>query len=282
MYTEFYGLHRAPFELTPDPDFYYPTRHHDEALATLWYGVQQRKGFIVVTGEVGTGKTLLVRYLLLALSSEKIQFSYVFNPRLSPTEFLQYVLADFDRALLHGPKSEQLWKLNQWLITNYKLGNTAVLLVDEAHLLDCDVLEEIRLLTNLETTSHKLLQIVLVGQPELDEKLDSPGLRQLKQRIAFRTTLLPLSEEDTIAYIHERLLRAGMKHSLLSFPEATCRTVHQHSQGVPRVINSLCEHALILGFAKQVRIIRPEMVEAVAEERGPSGQDFAVAAIRQK
>jgi general secretion pathway protein A len=281
MYFQYYGLQRAPFELTPDPDFFYPTRHHNEALAMLWHGVLQRKGFIVVTGEVGTGKTLLVRYLLLALTSEKIQFSYVFNPRLAATEFLQYVLADFDHELLHGPKSEQLWKLNQWLINAWKLGKTAVLLVDEAHLLEWDVLEEIRLLTNLETNTQKLLQIVLVGQPELDEKLDSPSLRQLKQRIAFRAKLRPLEEADTLAYIRERLHKSGLQQSSSLFPDATCRTVHRLSRGIPRIVNCLCEHALIMGFARQVRVIRPQMIETVAQELGLVAENAAMAAIPQ-
>jgi general secretion pathway protein A len=268
MYTNFYGLSRPPFELTPDPAFYYPTPQHNDALAKLWYGIQQRKGFIVVTGEVGTGKTLLIRYLLLALAQHKVQFSYIFNPRLSPADFLQYVLADFSRDLLRGTKSEQLWNLNRWLIRNYNRKNTSVLIVDEAHLLEWDVFEEIRLLTNLETADHKLLQIVLIGQTELDAKINSPELRQLKQRIAFRTMLQPLSEAEAIAYIGQRLQKAGAEASASLLPEATCRLVYRYSRGIPRIINTLCENALIYGFSKQLRSIDPAIIVQLAAQLG--------------
>src|SRR5512137_1956043 len=194
MYKQFYGLQRNPFEISPDPRFYYATPLHNEALASLIYGVQKRKGFVVTTGEVGTGKSLLVRCLLQWLTKSNISFSHIFNTRLSALEFLQYFLADLGLPAGNN-KAELLIQLNQYLISQYRRGSTTVLVVDEGQLLNWEVLEEIRLLTNLETVQQKLLQIILVGQPELEHKLDSLGLRQLKQRITFRCRLKTLSEQ---------------------------------------------------------------------------------------
>src|SRR5271167_395353 len=206
MYKAFFNLTRNPFDLTPDPTCFVPTKRHNEALAALYYGVRWHKGFVVVTGEVGTGKTLLLRCLLKLLKESKdIAYAYVFNGRLSPTEFLQYILSDLGLAASGKNKSELLLELGQFLVARGAKKLTTVLIVDEAHLLSEDILEEIRLLSNLETTDDKLLQIVLVGQPELDEKLDSLGLRQLKQRIALRAQLGPLDAEETKEYIEQRL-----------------------------------------------------------------------------
>ena len=193
MYKAFFKLARNPFDLTPDPTYFVSTRRHNEALAALYYGIRRHKGFVVVTGEVGTGKTLLLRCLLRLLKESKdISYAYLFNSRLSPAEFLQYVLADFGLPASGKNKSELLLDLGQFLVTRGSKGLTTVLIIDEAHHLSEELLEEVRLLSNLETTDDKLLQIVLVGQPELDEKLDSVGLRQLKQRIALRAQLGPL------------------------------------------------------------------------------------------
>ena len=179
MYKQFFSLSRNPFDLTPDPSCFVPTGRHNEALAALYYGVRWHKGFVVVTGEVGTGKTLLLRCLLRLLKESKdIAYAYVFNGRLSPTEFLQYILADLGLPSSGKNKSELLLDLGQFLVSRGAKRLTTVLIIDEAHLLSEDLLEEIRLLSNLETTDDKLLQIVLVGQPELDQKLDSLGLRQ--------------------------------------------------------------------------------------------------------
>jgi len=274
MYTEFYGLRKTPFDLTPDPFFFSPTARHYEALASLWYGLQQRKGFVVITGEVGTGKTLVLRCLLQALQREQAQFSYVFNPRLNTEEFFRYITADFGiRAPRAQSKSELLWELNRWLMALHNSGTMAVLLVDEAHLLEWEILEEIRLLTNLETTQHKLLQIVLSGQPELEAKLDSPDLRQLKQRIAFRTKLLPLTPSETRDYIWNRLRRAGVNGPECLFPEGVCGFIHGWSGGLPRLVNSICDKALIHGFAEQARAITPEMIDEIAEEYGLGSGD---------
>lgn len=266
MYKQFYGLKRNPFEISPDPKFYYATPLHNEALASLIYGVQKRKGFVVTTGEVGTGKSLLVRCLLQWLTKNQISFSNIFNTRLSAIDFLQYFLADLGLPLGNN-KAELLIHLNQYLIGQYRRGSTTVLVVDEGHLLDSDVLEEIRLLTNLETVQQKLLQIILVGQPELEQKLDSPGLRQLKQRITFRCRLKPLSEQQTRAYIAHRLEIAGANsHAGKVFPEATLAAIAQHSRGIPRLINTICENALIEGYARQVQGITPEMIHQIAAD----------------
>lgn len=267
MYTEFYGLRTTPFDLTPDPFFFSPTPRHYEALASLWYGLKQRKGFVVVTGEVGTGKTLVLQCLLHALTREQAQFSYIFNPRLNTEEFFRYIAADFGISVPGtNSKGELLWGLNRWLIATHKAGTMAVVVVDEAHLLDWEVLEEIRLLTNLETTQHKLLQIVLSGQPELDTKLDSPELRQLKQRIAFRTTLLPLTIFETCDYIWARLHKAGVSSPNSLFPRPVCGFVHGWAGGIPRLVNSICDKALIYGFAKQAKTITTDIIDEIATE----------------
>ena len=219
MYKAFYNLKRNPFEITPDPFFLFPTRRHNEALAALYYGVRRHKGFVVMTGEVGTGKTLLVRCLLQLLNQSDVAYAYVFNSRLSPVEFLQYVAGDFGLNVSGKNKSELLLVLSNYVISRHQKKLTTVLVVDEAHHVSPEVLEEIRLLTNLETTSEKLLQILLVGQPELDEKLDSIELRQLKQRIALRSQLQPLDLEETTGYIQRRLQLAGANsNSAVLFP----------------------------------------------------------------
>src|SRR5215472_5576641 len=246
MYRKFFGLTRDPFEISPDPYFFYPTPRHNEALANLNYGVQRRKGFVVVTGEVGTGKTLLVRCLLDVLNRNQIAFAYVFNPRLSVPDFLRYMLTDLRLPTTGRTKSEMLAHLNNYLIARFRRGTTTALVVDEAQLLSWELLEEIRLLTNLETSQQKLLQIVLVGQPELDEKMDSPDLRQLKQRIVLRCQLEPLEEEETKSYILRRLQRAGANsHATTMFPLETISSVYRYSKGIPRLINTVCENALI-------------------------------------
>ncbi|MGB0038648.1 MAG: AAA family ATPase, partial [Terriglobales bacterium] len=229
MYKAFFNLTRNPFELTPDPEFLFVTKRHNEALAALYYGVRRHKGFVVLTGEVGTGKTLLLRCLLqLFKQSKDVAYAYVFNNRLAPTEFLQYVLSDFGLSTTGKNKSELLIELGQFLISRGTKKQTTVLIVDEAHALSADILEEVRLLTNLETTDDKLIQILLVGQPELDQKLDSVGLRQLKQRIALRSHLDPLDADETRGYIERRLQIAGANsHAGILFPPSTVAAVYR-------------------------------------------------------
>jgi general secretion pathway protein A len=268
MYKSFFKLVRNPFDLTPDPVCFVPTERHDEALAALYHGVRQHKGFVVLTGEVGTGKTLLLRCLLgLLKESKDVAYAYLFNGRLSPTEFLQYILADFGLPATGKSKYELLLDLGHFLTNRGQMNMTTVLIVDEAHHLSADILEEVRLLSNLETTDDKLLQIILVGQPELDEKLDSVGLRQLKQRIAVRTQLGPLSATEAKRYIERRLQIAGHDpHSGPLFPEETVGTVHCFSRGLPRLINTICENSLIAAYAKRMPFVTPEIVEYVAKE----------------
>jgi general secretion pathway protein A len=264
MYKRFYNLKRNPFEITPDPSFLFATKKHNEALAALYYGVRRRKGFVVMTGEVGTGKTLLVRCLLQVLNRANIVYAYVFNPRLSPVEFLQYIAGDFGLPTSGKSKSELLLDLSSFVIARYQKNLTTVLVVDEAHHLSADVLEEVRLLTNLETPQEKLLQILLVGQQELDLTLDSTGLRQLKQRIALRSQLGALDLEETRGYIHCRLQLAGNTDPAQLFPMDTIFEVYRQSRGLPRLINTLCENALIHGYAKQSKSISPDIIEEIA------------------
>ncbi len=214
MYKAFYSLKRNPFEITPDPSFLFPTRRHNEALAALYYGVRRHKGFVVLTGEVGTGKTLLLHYLLQLLKqSNDVAYAYIFNGRLSPIEFLQYFASDLGLPTTSKNKGELLLQIAHYVIARNQKKLTTALVVDEAHHLSAEILEEIRLLSNLETPHEKLLQILLVGQPELDEKLDSVSLRQLKQRIALRSHLEPLNSEETKGYIERRLAAGGMSVS---------------------------------------------------------------------
>ena len=264
MYKRFYNLQKNPFEITPDPAFLFTTKRHNEALATLYYGVRRHKGFVVLTGEVGTGKTLLIRSLLQMLKLSNVHYAYVFNSRLSPMEFLQYVAGDFRLPITGKNKSDLLLELSSFVISRFKKGLTTVLVVDEAHHLSEEVLEEIRLLTNLETTEEKLLQILLVGQPELDEKLDSVDLRQLKQRIALRSQLAPLDMEETEGYIRRRMQVAGSTTPDTLFPFETVLEIHRHSRGIPRLINTLCENALIHGYARQASKLTPQMIEEIA------------------
>lgn len=268
MYRKFFGLTRSPFEISPDPYFLFPTPRHNEALASIVHGVLRRKGFMVLTGEVGTGKTLMARCLLELLRSRGVASANVFNPRLRPNEFLHYVIGDLGlRAASQENKGELLLQLYNYLIARQRANQTTFLIVDEAQNMDVELLEEIRLLTNLETAQQKLLQIVLVGQPELDQKMDSPQLRQLKQRISLRCTLEPLQHIETRAYIWQRMQRAGMNfQAVLTFPTPTVATVYAYSKGIPRLINTICENSLISAYAKQTRTVTEQIVTEVAHE----------------
>ena len=268
MYKPFFNLTRNPFEITPDPAFLFPTKRHNEALAALYYGVRQHKGLVVLTGEVGTGKTLLLRCLLqLFKQSNDVAYAYLFNSRLSPTEFLQYILSKFGLPASGKNKCELLLDLSHFVISRGLQELTTVLIVDEAQHLSEDLLEEVRLLTDLETTSEKLFQILLVGQPELDQKLDTLGLRQLKQRIALRSHLEPLDPNETKEYVERRLQIAGANsHANTLFPSPTIAAVYHHSRGVPRLINTICENALVTAYAKQMSTVTPDIIQSIAND----------------
>jgi general secretion pathway protein A len=266
MYETYFGFTKSPFELSPDPYFLFQTPVHREGFACVYYAVTRRKGFVVLTGEVGTGKTLLTRMLLQAMMKTNIASAYVFNPRLTRDDFLRYILDELG-ITIRSSKSEMLHDLNRFLIDRHRSGLTTALIVDEAHLLDLDVLEEIRLLTNLETSTQKLLQIILVGQPELGTLLDSPKLRQLKQRVAIRWNLLPLDATQTQAYIRFRVQRAGAKvQPEALFPNETLELIERYSGGIPRLINNICENALISAFARQQKTVTPNLIEEVASD----------------
>ncbi len=265
MYKKFFHLRDNPFNVNPDPRYLFLTRDAEEALACLTYGIQSRKGFVLLTGEVGTGKTTLLNKLLGWLSRERVATAFIFNSRLNITQFFDFMMADFGIQSESRLKSRVLLRLNQWLLDRYRAGETAVLIVDEAQNLSPQVLEEIRLLTNLETSTEKLLQIVLSGQPELEQAINQPQLQQLRQRITLRCQLHPLTLEETRAYIAERLRIAGADSQPIFSSEAG-EAVHTYSRGIPRVINLLCEHALIRAFVDEKRSIPACTIEEIARE----------------
>src|SRR5256712_9088751 len=265
MYKGFYGLKEHPFNVSPDPRYLFLTEQIEETVSSLMYGVQTRKGIITLTGEVGTGKTTLVNRLLDRLRESAAKTAFLFNSRMNSAQLFDFVLAEFDIHCESNSKSQQLMKLNQWLLERFRKGETAVLILDEAQNLTFPVLEEIRLLTNLETSTEKLLQIVLSGQPEFEEKLNLPQLRQLRQRIMLRCKTTPLTKEQTHAYVAERLRIAGASGEPIFSPK-TVETIHLYSMGIPRVVNLLCEHSLIHAFVEQQRPISPKTVEDIAHE----------------
>jgi type II secretory pathway predicted ATPase ExeA len=265
MYKGFFGLREDPFNANPDPRYLFLTEEVEEALSGLMYGVHNRKGFITLTGEVGTGKTTLVNRLLDWLHQRRARTAFLFNSRMNTNQLFDFVLAEFGISCDARNKSQQLMKLNQWLLERYRAGETVVLIVDEAQNLTHPVLEEIRLLTNLETSTEKLLQILLSGQPEFEERLRLPQLRQLRQRVMLRCKTSPLTKEQTHSYILERLRIAGASGEPI-FDPRTVETIHMYSMGIPRVVNLLCEHALINAYVEQQRPILPKVVEDVAHE----------------
>ncbi|MBT8130695.1 MAG: AAA family ATPase [Gammaproteobacteria bacterium] len=264
MYTQYFGLREKPFAITPDPQFLYLSNRHGEALAHLLYGVTESGGFIQLTGEVGTGKTLLTRSLLERLPDD-IDLAVVLNPRLSAQEFLETI---FDELNFERPDNASIKvlidQLNQYLLQAHAAGRHTVLLVDEAQNLDSDVLEQLRLLTNLETSKKKLLQIILVGQPELRQTLARNDLRQLAQRITGRYHLGNLSAKETLAYVSHRLEVAGAQRPI--FSKSALAEVHRVSGGIPRLINVICDRALLGAYSSEKSEVSPKIVRAAAAE----------------
>jgi general secretion pathway protein A len=263
VYLDFYGLKELPFALTPDPRFIYFTPSHTEAMANLRFGIESGKGLIVVTGEVGTGKTTVLRWMMRRFD-RMVLVAYIFNPRLTVPEFYQHITTLLEVQHWEN-KSELLLALGRTLESRHARGLRTVLIVDEAHVLSPSVLEEIRLLSNFESDSVKHLQIVLTGQPELREVLNDPNLRQLKQRIALRCEIKPLPNiEETERYITSRLLVAGAERTDIFTPSAI-DYIFRCSEGIPRQINNLCDNALLAGYAAGERTVSRAIIEEVAE-----------------
>jgi general secretion pathway protein A len=265
IYNAYFGFKENPFNISPDPEFLYRSPQHEEALANLIYGVRSRKGFIVLTGEVGTGKTTMLECLRDYLDSQRVEFAFIFNSRLTPEQFFEMMAFDFDLPCNRKSKTDVLFALNSLLLQQADRGRTCVLIVDEAHNLEWDVLEEIRLLGNLENRQGKLLQIILAGQPELDRKLDTPNLRQLKQRVVLRCSLDPLTPEESASYVSSRLARAGMPNQQV-FSLELLEEVYKRSRGIPRLINLLCDNLLVTAFAMEQRQANLEMLDEVCQD----------------
>ncbi len=272
MYKSFFHLNSTPFADSPDPRFLVRMPHTSEALATLEYGISSHKGFIVLTGEVGTGKTTLLRSALASFDPGRIFASFVFNPRLDVLDFFEFILSDFGIVPQNRTKSGMLIQLNRWLVERFRRDETCVIVIDEAQNLSWEQLEEIRLLTNLETDTRKLVQIVLSGQPELEEKLAAPDLRQLRQRIALWARTHAITAQETSAYIAQRLLIAGS--SDLIFPDDTVAAIYRASRGIPRIINLICEQALILAYVEQLHQVPVALVQAVVRDLALEPQTF--------
>jgi general secretion pathway protein A len=263
MYFDFYGLKTSPFNITSDPQFFYESSAHKEALAILSYGIQEKKGIILITGEVGTGKTTLCKTLLNKLPSQ-VKTSLILNPYFSDVQLLRAIVEDFGLHLEKKSRLDIVKTLNAFLLEVSAKGGNAVLIIDEAQNLTVRQLEQIRLLSNLETSQEKLLQIVLVGQPELADKLNKFNLRQIYQRILIKHNLFPLKESEVKEYIEHRLKKAG-DTNITILPESF-KVIYEFSKGTPRLINILFDRALLCGFVKENKIFGEEVFKACIEE----------------
>jgi general secretion pathway protein A len=263
QFFNFMGLREDPFHVSPDPHYYYPTPAHESALVELLSGIETRQGFLVLTGEAGSGKTTLLNHILDRLHRRGRSTAYIFHAHLEPIGLLRFILRDFGIPCESKSKSDLVSALHTWLLERHAALDLPVLILDEAHTLPIQSLDELRLLLNLETPRGKLLQIILSGQPELDEKLRLPALRQLRQRIMFHSRLPLLTQEETAAYISSRLGVAGCTDASL-FPDDVVQDIFAASGGIPRVVNLLCEHALISSFAEQQRVVSPEIIRRIA------------------
>ena len=265
MYCNFYGLKERPFNVTSDPAFFFLSKKHKEALSHLLYGITNRKGIIVLTGEIGTGKTTLCRFFLSQLS-KNVKTAFILNPHFSETQLLEAIVKDFGITTKNKSRLALVWALNQFLLTETEAGNNIVLIIDEAQNLKPNLLEQVRLLSNLETDKDKLLQLVLVGQPELNHKLNLYDLRQLRQRIMVRFHIAPLETEEIKEYIRHRLNIAGSNR--IRFTDPAIEAVLTFSSGVPRLINMLCDRALLAGFVEETHEIGLDIINKCVEELG--------------
>ncbi len=264
MYCKFYGLKERPFNVTSDPEFFFLSNKHKEALAHLHYGVSQRKGIIVLTGEIGTGKTTLCRFFLNDLA-KNVKTAFIMNPRFSETQLLESIIADFGIMNTGKGKLGLVRELNNFLLNESALGNNVVLIIDEAQNLKPNILEQVRLLSNIETEKDKLLQVILVGQPELNARLNLYELRQLRQRIMVRYHILPLEDREVYGYIEHRLNIAGLAGGI-DFTKEAVEIITTFSGGTPRLINMLCDRALLAGFAAETRRIDHNIINKCIEE----------------
>ncbi len=260
---QYFGLRENPFHVSPDPRFFFSTKAHSSALTELTMGIDSHQGFLVLTGEAGTGKTILLHRLLTWLQARGHSSCYIFQSQLSPLELFEAILNDFGVSCESRRVTDLLSALNEWLVRRHALGDSPVVIIDEAQAISLRTLDRLRMLLNLETPGSKLLQVVLAGQPELEEKLRRPELRQLYQRVMFRCSLASLSFEETAEYIKSRLVRSGVRDTNI-FRDESMAAVHIYAQGVPRVINLLCEHALLAAYTENEAVITPEIIRRVA------------------
>ncbi len=265
MYNKFFGLRENPFNVNVDPRFFFPTQQTEEALRRLAYGIQNRKGLILLTGEVGTGKTMMINQLLDWLRQLRTPTAFVFNSNLGNGDLFYLMACDFGIATEPNDRMNLQIRLNRWLLECYRAGVSPVLIVDEAQGLSFERMEEIRLLLNIETSCEKMVQIVLAGQPELEDKLNQPEGRQLRQRIPIRCKIDPLSREQTHGYIEQRLRIAGA-HGEPIFVRQAMDAVYFYARGIPRVINLICEHSLINAYVDELRSVPAHIVDEVARE----------------
>jgi putative secretion ATPase (PEP-CTERM system associated) len=261
MYEAFFKLNENPFGTTPDPRFLYKSKAHREALAYLAYGIFRKKGFLAITGEVGIGKTTIVRAFIQTFHP-CLEVAFILNTRVDFRELLYMLLTDFGVEIVKDSKVAMLSSLNEYLIERFAHNQNPVLIIDEAQNLNLDVLEELRMLSNLETDQQKLIQIVLVGQPELTRLLTRDDLRQLRQRIPGIFRMQFLSREEVFSYIRYRLAVAGLKNGQLTFSESAVDAIHQYSSGIPRLINMLCDRVLLRGYLQRSRVVEKDMVAA--------------------
>jgi general secretion pathway protein A len=267
MYCKFYGLKERPFNVTSDPSFFFLSHNHKEALSHLLYGVSQRKGIIAITGEVGAGKTTLCRAFLNQLNNST-RTAFILNPCLSDVQLLEAIINDFGIKMKTKSRLTMIWELNKFLLHESQRGNNVALIIDEAQNLRPQGLEQVRLLSNLETEKDKLLQIILVGQPELKRKLRLNRLRQLQQRIAIRYHIPPLEKRDVTHYIYHRLGVASNGGNKIHFTDDAIQEISDFSQGVPRLINVICDRALLAGFNHEKFIIDTPIIKRCMDELG--------------
>lgn len=267
MYCQFYSLKERPFNVTADPSFFFLSKKHKEALSHILYGVSQRKGIIVITGEIGTGKTTLCRFFLSQLD-KNVKTAFILNPHFSDIQLLEAITRDFGINTKNKTRLSFIWELNRFLLNESSIGNNVALIIDEAQNLKPQQLEQIRLLSNLETEKDKLIQIILVGQPELGRKLGLYELRQLQQRVTVKYHINPLEKDDVGNYINHRLNVAGFSSDKLRFSEEALQAIADFSGGTPRLINIICDRALLAGFTAEKYLIDADIVSRCMEELG--------------